>query len=51
MPAAFVGRLSQHIKNLAIPWNIVENRLHEISAFGKGEERLVLYEIVLEELQ
>jgi hypothetical protein len=39
------------LKSLDIPWNRVENRLKEISAFENDRERLVLYEIILEELQ
>ena len=38
------------LKNLAIPWNQIENRLNKKSAFQKGRERLVLYEMILEKL-
>jgi hypothetical protein len=34
-----------------IPWNRIENRLNENSTFENNMERLVLYEIILEELQ
>jgi len=39
------------LKSLDIPWNRAENRLNENSAFENDRERLVLYEIILEELQ
>jgi hypothetical protein len=39
------------LKSLDISWNRVENRLNEISAFENDRGRLVLYEIILEELQ
>jgi hypothetical protein len=38
------------LKNLAIPWDQIENRLNKKSAFLNGSERLVLYEMILEEL-
>ena len=39
------------LKNLGIPWNQVENRLLENSAFQNDRERLTLYEMILEQLQ
>ena len=39
------------LKSLDIPWNRVENRPIDNSAFENDRERLALYEIILEELQ
>ena len=39
------------LKSLQVPWNRVENRLNNISAFENDRERLVVYEMILEELQ
>ena len=39
------------LTSLRIPWDQVENRLLENSAFQKDSERLALYEMILEKLQ
>lgn len=37
------------LKSLGIPWNQVENRLIEKSAFQNDRERLVLYELIMQQ--